>query len=122
VRNTKEKVTQRLRRKRSIRLRVSGSTERPRLCVFKSARHIYAQVVDDSLGKTLATVSTLAKAEKDSFSTLKPVAKAEKVGEMIAARCKAIGVEKVVFDRNGFKYHGRVKAVAEGARKGGLQF
>jgi large subunit ribosomal protein L18 len=121
VSNAKLKVEQRIRRKRSIRTKLSGTTERPRLCVFKSAKHVYAQVVDDTQGKTLAAASTVTKGEKDGFEGLKPVARAKKVGELIAARCKAAGIELVVFDRNGFKYHGRIKAVADGAREGGLQ-
>lgn len=119
---TSENILQRLRRKRSIRKKVAGSTERPRLCVFKSTRHIYAQVVDDSVGRTLVSASTMDKDGRGFAEELKPVDRAKKVGELLAARCKAAGIEKVVFDRNGFKYHGRVKAVADGARSGGLEF
>ncbi len=120
--NTSIRLLQRLRRKRSIRKKVSGSSERPRLCVFRSGRHIYAQVVDDVANKTVAAASTLTAGERSSFDGMKPVDKARRVGELIAERCKAAGVEKVVMDRNGFMYHGRVKALAEGARAGGLDF
>jgi len=122
VGNTSIRLLQRLRRKRSIRKKVSGSSERPRLCVFRSGRHIYAQVVDDVANKTVAAASTLTAGERSSFDGMKPVDKARRVGELIAERCKAAGVEKVVMDRNGFMYHGRVKALAEGARAGGLDF
>jgi large subunit ribosomal protein L18 len=122
VGNTNIKVVQRLRRKVTIRKTVVGTTERPRLCVFKSARHMVAQVIDDGRGHTLVAASTLGKAERDGFEGLKPVAAAKKLGILLAERCKAAGIEKVVFDRAGYKYHGRVKAVAEGAREGGLQF
>jgi len=121
VGKTSADIVQRLRRKRSIRKKISGSAERPRLCVFKSTRHIYAQVVDDAAGRTIVAASTMGKEERDGVKELKPIEQAKKIGELIAARCKVAGIEKVVFDRNGFKYHGLVKAVAEGARAGGLQ-
>ena len=113
-----------LRRRRHHRLRrkVSGTTERPRLAVFRSLDHIYAQVIDDTTGTTLAAASTLDasfKAEKRSGGN---IAAAEVVGQMIAERAKERGVQKVVFDRGGFKYHGRVASLADAARKGGLEF
>ncbi|QCB92920.1 50S ribosomal protein L18 [Cellulomonas shaoxiangyii] len=108
------------RRRRHLRLRkkVVGSAGRPRLVVTRSARHITAQVVDDGIGQTVASASTL---EADLRATDgDKTAKARKVGELVAARAKAAGVESVVFDRGGNKYHGRVAAVADGAREGGL--
>ena len=117
-----DKRTARLRRKRRIRQRVEGNTERPRLTVFRSARHIYAQVIDDNVGKTLVGVSSLSKELRDGLVGLKKRQAAAKVGEEIARRCKELNIEKVVFDRNGYRYHGRISALAEAARKGGLQF
>ena len=109
----------RARRKRRIRSRVEGTADRPRLSVFRSARHIYAQVIDDLQGKTLAAASTKTKDFGGSGSKSEI---AKSVGEAIAKACKAQGVEKIVFDRNGYLYHGRVRALAEGAREAGLQF
>ena len=114
--NTK---AQRLHRHKRVRGKVSGTPERPRLNVFRSETNIYAQVIDDTTGKSLASASSLEK----SFScdgTKTDAAK--KVGELVAERAKAKGIEAVVFDRGGYLYHGRVKALAEGAREGGLQF
>lgn len=116
-----EKSAARIKRIKRIRKKIAGSSERPRLRVFKSAKHIYAQLIDDSAGRTLLTVSTLTKdfpAEEAKGKT----AQARKVGELIAARAKSSGIEKVVFDRGGYIYHGRVKALSEGAREGGLVF
>jgi len=109
------------RQRRHVRLRkkVSGSAARPRLVVTRSARHITAQVVDDGIGQTLASASTL-EADLRSANGDK-TAKARKVGELIAERAKAAGLDAVVFDRGGNKYHGRVAAVADGAREGGLK-
>ncbi|MDM7832150.1 50S ribosomal protein L18 [Cellulomonas edaphi] len=108
------------RQRRHLRLRkkVSGSAARPRLVVTRSARHITAQVVDDGIGQTLASASTLEADLRSSDGD--KTAKAKKVGELIAERAKAAGVDAVVFDRGGNKYHGRVAAVADGAREGGL--
>ena len=116
---TSSRVAGRLRRKTRIRKKVSGTTERPRLSVFRSSKHIYAQVIDDSAGRTLATASS-AKAEIEGYTGNKSAAAA--VGTAIAAAAKAAGIEAVVFDRNGYQYHGRVKALAEAAREGGLTF
>ena len=116
----KGKGTSIARRRRHLRLRkkVVGTAARPRLVVTRSARHITAQVVDDATGQTVASASTL---EADLRATDgDKTAKAKKVGELVAARAKAAGVEAVVFDRGGNKYHGRVAAVADGAREGGL--
>jgi large subunit ribosomal protein L18 len=112
----------RLRRKRSIRKNLNGTTERPRLTVYRSLKHIYAQVVDDEKQCTVAAVSTAGKANAETYSGLKKAEQAEKAGKLLAEKCKAAGIESVVFDRNGYKYHGRVKALASGAREGGLQF
>jgi len=110
-------------RKIRIRKRVSGTPALPRLCVFKSHKYIYAQAVDDSTGATLASASSLEPAVKSDLKTSgKTLTVAQKVGELISERLKAKGIDKVIFDRSGYVYHGRVKAVAEGARKGGLQF
>jgi len=112
----------RARRKRRIRKKLSGTTERPRLSVFRSAKHIYAQVVDDTAGTTLAATSTLAPGVRDKASEADKTAAAKLVGEAIASACKEKGIGKVVFDRNGFIYHGRIKALAEAAREAGLDF
>lgn len=112
----------RLRRKLRVRKRVTGTTERPRLTVYRSDKHIYAQVIDDSTGATLAAFSTVAKGfEKPADGDKK--ASARLVGETLAARCIEAGVRQVVFDRNGYLYNsGRVRALADGARAGGLDF
>ena len=105
-----------------VRMTVSGTAERPRLCIYRSLDHIYAQVIDDRAGKTLASASS---ADKDTKRNLKGggnVAAAKVVGKAVADRAKAAGISKVVFDRGGYKYHGRVKALADAAREAGLQF
>jgi large subunit ribosomal protein L18 len=119
-----KKLEGRQRRRQRIRKKVEGSTERPRLSVFRSNKQIYAQVIDDSTGKTIAAASSLSLAspEKEAPSEGGKVAVAVMVGEAIAAACKERGISQVVFDRGGNIYHGRVKALAEGARKGGLNF
>lgn len=112
----------RLRRKKRISKRIRGTSERPRLSVFRSARHIYVQVIDDSSQKTLTSASTLnQEAHDDSGSTNKRDA-ARRVGELVAQRCLEKNIESVVFDRNGFIYHGRVLELADAARKAGLKF
>jgi large subunit ribosomal protein L18 len=112
----------RLRRKARVRKKIVGTDGRPRMCVFRSNKHIYVQVISDDQGKTLASVSTLtgelAEANKKSNS----VEAAKSVGLAMAKACKEKNITNVVFDRNGFLYHGRVKAVADGAREGGLVF
>ena len=110
------------RRKLSIRKTVRGSTERPRLSVFRSLNHIYAQVIDDAARKVLAAASTLSPAIRAEMDGLRKLDQAKKVGAHIARICIERGVDKVVFDRDGFRYHGRVKALADGAREGGLKF
>jgi large subunit ribosomal protein L18 len=118
----KTQEEKRERRKGSIRKKVSGTAERPRLTVFRSSKHIYAQVVNDDLHSTIATASTLDEALKASLSGLKKSEKAKKIGAAIAERLKAKGIDKVVFDRNGYIYHGRVSALADAAREAGLKF
>lgn len=114
------KQVRRSRRRVGIRKRITGTAERPRLSIYKSLNHIYAQVIDDLAGTTLAAASTMGKAggEKKTGNS----AAAASVGEAIAQKAKAAGVTQVVFDRGGFKYHGRVKALGDAARKGGLKF
>ena len=117
--NTRKQLL-RQRRKAHIRKRVEGSQERPRLSVYRSLSHIYAQVIDDVSGKTLAAASTLSPELKDGKGKKKELAK--QVGKLVAKKCQEAKIAAVVFDRNGFMYHGRVAAVAEGAREGGLKF
>ena len=111
----------RARRKRRIRKKLSGSGERPRVSVFRSAKHIYVQAIDDSKGSTLATVSTLSDGVKGAVEGTK-TDEAKAVGAALAKVLKEKGIEQIVFDRNGYLYHGRVKALAEGAREAGLKF
>jgi large subunit ribosomal protein L18 len=116
------KTQARLKRRQRIRTKIAGTAERPRLSVFRSAQHIYAQVIDDTGGRTLAAASSLEKSFKEASAAEKKVAIAHHVGKLVAQRAKEKGIQKVVFDRNGFLYHGRVKAVSEGAREAGLIF
>jgi large subunit ribosomal protein L18 len=118
--HTASRVKSRLRRQVRGRKKVSGTAERPRLVVTRSSKHISVQVVDDLVGKTLASASTM-EADLRGFTGDK-TAKAKKVGELVAERAKAAGIEGVVFDRAGHKYHGRIAALADGARAGGLTF
>ena len=113
------KLEKRNRIKRRVRGKISGSAELPRLSVYKSNKEIYAQLIDDKDGKTLASASSREKGV-DAKGTKVEISSA--VGKAIAEKAKAAGIEKVVFDRNGFVYHGRIKALADGARDGGLQF
>jgi large subunit ribosomal protein L18 len=115
------KIELRLKRKQRIRRKLSGSAERPRLTVYKSLKHVYAQVVDDGSGTTMAFASSLSKELKGKDEGDKK-ADAKRVGALIAEKCKAVKIETVVFDRNGFPYHGRIAAVADGARGAGLKF
>ena len=110
----------RLRRQVRVRKKVSGAPERPRLVVTRSARHVYAQIIDDTLGRTLASASTMEATLRAGTGDKSD--KAKQVGSLIAERAKALGVESVVFDRAGYKYHGRIAALADGAREGGLGF
>lgn len=113
----KQKIAKRGIRRRRVRSRVSGNLERPRLSVFKASKHIYAQLIDDNSGKTLASASSLGLKIKD-----KKTAVAAEVGKAIAAKAKELKIVTVKFDRGGYAYHGRVKALADGAREGGLEF
>ncbi|NLD44021.1 MAG: 50S ribosomal protein L18 [Chloroflexi bacterium] len=112
----------RIRRHRSVRTRVTGTPERPRLNVFRSLHHTYAQIIDDSVGCTLISASTLEKEVAGLCDGCKKSEKARIVGKVLAERALAKGVTTVVFDRGGYRYHGRVKELAEGAREGGLEF
>ena len=112
-----------LRRKRRVRFKLRQvANDRLRLSVFRSSRHIYANIVDDAVGRTLAAASTLDKGLRESFKTGADVAAASAVGKLIAERAREKGIARVVFDRGGYLYHGRVKALAEAAREGGLEF
>ena len=115
----KREDSARLRRKVRVRKKIVGTDSRPRVCVFRSHKHIYAQVISDHQGKTLAAVSTLS---EPLAAKAKGVEVAKLVGLALAKMCKEKNITEVVFDRNGFLYHGRVKAVADGAREGGLKF
>lgn len=119
---TNERTQARLKRKSRIRKRILGTTERPRLSVFRSARHMYAQIVDDTAGATMVAASSLDKAFKEHAKFENKKAAAEFVGQLVAQRALDKGIKQVVFDRNGFLYHGRVKALSDGARKAGLDF
>jgi large subunit ribosomal protein L18 len=108
----------RLKRRRRVRAKVRGSAERPRISVFRSNRGIFAQLVDDDAGRTLAAVNWT----EGELRSLKPLEQAKRAGALLAERAKAAGIETAVFDRGGYRYHGRVKALAEGAREAGLNF
>ena len=114
------RTASRVKRHTRLRLRLSGTEARPRLAVFRSLNHIYAQVIDDTSGTTVAAASSLETGLKGSDGS--KVDDAKRVGQLLAERAKAAGVEKVVFDRAGFKYHGRVRSLAEAAREAGLDF
>lgn len=119
----RKKLSPRQRRHVRVRAKVTGTTERPRLNVFRSSAHIYAQVIDDTAGRTLVSASDLEDAVvQQAGDGATKTARAVAVGQAIAQRAKDAGIESVVFDRGGFLYHGRVKAVADGAREGGLKF
>jgi large subunit ribosomal protein L18 len=112
----------RLKRKKRIRKKIYGTPERPRLSVFRSSRHIYAQIIDDTVGRTLVAASTVDQQAKDAPKFENKVAAANFVGKLVGERALNQGIKEVVFDRNGFLYHGRVKSLSEGARKAGLIF
>jgi large subunit ribosomal protein L18 len=109
-------------RHRRVRRRVRGSATRPRLAVFRSLKHISAQLIDDDAGRTLAAADSRSKEFRQRYGSGGTVAAARAVGELLAQRARAAGIERVVFDRGGYKYHGRIRALAEAARAGGLQF
>jgi large subunit ribosomal protein L18 len=117
---SKDKVRRRIHKR--LRQRMQGSAERPRLNVYRSLNHIYAQVIDDASGKTLAAASTMQGRSKGGKKTGGNVASAKEVGKTIAERARQKGIKKVVFDRGGYLYHGRIKALAEAAREAGLEF
>ena len=119
VKVASEKVRKRLRRKVHIRLRVHGTADRPRLAVFRSLKYIYAQVIDDASGKTIASASSR---EKDSGAKGANAAAAKAVGALIAKKAQDKGVKQVVFDRGGYQFHGNIKALADAARENGLEF
>jgi large subunit ribosomal protein L18 len=114
----KTRPAKRLKRRRRVRAKITGSAERPRISVFRSNRGVFAQLIDDESGRTLAAVNWT----EGDLKSLKRMEQAKKAGELLAERAKAAGVETAVFDRGGYQYHGRVKALAEGAREGGLIF
>jgi large subunit ribosomal protein L18 len=116
------KVKSRIKRKRRIRKKILGTSERPRLSVFRSSRHIYAQLIDDSSGRTMIAASTLDPSVRDQGGFDNKIAAATHIGKLVAERALEKGIAKVVFDRNGFLYHGRVKALSDGAREAGLKF
>lgn len=118
--NLKKKA--RLKRKKRIRKKLSGTKEQPRLSVFRSARHIYAQIIDDTEGNTLVAASSVEKQVKEQPKFSDKVAMANFIGKLLGERAVDKGLKRVVFDRNGFLYHGRVKAVSDGAREAGLEF
>lgn len=118
----KSRSAARARRHARVRARVEGTTARPRLNVFRSVNEIYAQVIDDSAGRTLVSASSIDKELREKMKGLKKAEQAKLVGKAVAERAKGKGIEIVVFDRGGFRYFGRVKALADGAREGGLQF
>ena len=118
----KERHLARQRRHRRVRKRVYGTSERPRLCVFRSLRHMRAQVIDDVKGTTLAAASTLDAEVRTELDGKDKAGQAAVVGELLAERALEAGIKQVIFDRGGFQYHGRVKALAEAAREGGLEF
>ncbi len=116
------KIKRRLKVKRRIRKKISGTPERPRLSVFRSNKHIYAQIIDDEAGQTLVAASTRSKELVGQLEGKTKIEQAKLVGKLLAEKALKANVSQVVFDRNGYKYHGRVKALADGAREGGLKF
>jgi large subunit ribosomal protein L18 len=119
---TNPKELARAKRKQRIRIRIKGTSTRPRLCVFRSVKHIYVQVIDDTSGVTLVSASSLEPEVRGRDDLNNKVAVAALIGKLVGERALAKGVKQVVFDRNGFLYHGRVKAVSDGARESGLNF
>ena len=117
--NRPKTAAQRIKRHNRVRGKISGTAERPRLCVFRSEKHIYAQVIDDVAGNTLAAASSVEKGFEGNGGNIEA---AKKVGLKVAERCLEKGIDTVVFDRGGYIYHGRVQALAEAAREGGLKF
>lgn len=122
MKQIRKKAHMRDRRKKRVRKKIHGTAERPRLSVFRSSKHIYVQVIDDNSGKTLAAASSLSGEIKADLGDLNKRDSAKKVGALAAQKCSAAGIGAVIFDRNGYLYCGRVAAVADGAREGGLKF
>lgn len=120
--NTSQRLVSRLKRKKRIRKTICGNQDRPRLSVFRSSKNIYAQIIDDTLGTTLVSASTLDKEFKDKNIEGKKVEIAKVVGNLVGKRALDKGITKVVLDRNGYLYHGRIKALSDGAREAGLNF
>ena len=120
--NTNPRIVARLKRKKRVRKNILGDADRPRLSVFKSSRHIYAQIIDDRKGQTITAASTMSKQLRADTTPLKKIEAAKFVGKLLAERAKALGISKVAFDRGGFLYHGRVKELAESCREHGLDF
>ena len=119
---TSQRLVSRLKRKKSIRKTISGSKDRPRLSVFRSSKNIYAQIIDDDIASTLVSASTLDKEFKEQAVQGKKLDIAKAVGILVGTRALDKGITKVIFDRNGFLYHGRIKALSDGAREAGLYF
>jgi large subunit ribosomal protein L18 len=119
---SKKVEKRRVKRKLKVRGKIHGTETRPRLSIFRSARHIYVQAINDDIGKTIAEVSTLSEELSSSLDGLKKIAAAKEVGKLVSKRLKIMGIESVVFDRGRFLYHGRVRALAEAARELGLKF
>jgi len=122
MRARSSKEVQRKRRHKRIRKKMKGTSARPRLVIRRSLRNIFVQVVDDEARKTILSFSTLSKEAKDEIKMKEKTEQSRIIGLLLANKCKDAGIETVVFDRSGYKYHGRVKALAEGAREGGLKF
>ena len=120
--NKIDKNAERIKRHKRIRNRISGTQERPRLCVYRSDKHIYAQIIDDTTGKTLAAASTVEKDIAAAVADMNKTQSAKEVGKALAAKAIACGISEVVFDRGGYLYTGRVASLADGAREGGLKF
>jgi large subunit ribosomal protein L18 len=121
LRKNNPKEATRVKRKIGVRKRVEGDQERPRMTIFRSARHIYAQIINDATGSTLVQASSLDKSIRDAIKGKKKSDAAKEIGKAVATRAKAKGISAVVFDRNGYRYHGRIAAIADGAREGGLE-
>ena len=120
--SVKSREQKRTRRHLHVRKHVAGTSQRPRVSVYRSLSQIYAQIIDDTTGKTLVAVSTIDKELREKIGKLKKAEQAKEVGKALAQRAQKAGIQQVVFDRGGYRYHGRVKALAEAAREAGLQF
>lgn len=120
--STSVKRLRRSKIRKRVRSKIAGTADKPRFCIFKSSKHVYAQLIDDQAGQTIAAASTVSKNMQDQLGDKPKMEKAEAIGEFLAKTAQDRNIAKVVFDRSGYKYHGIVKSLAEGARKGGLQF